>query len=184
MEATMTTKTTQQSPLALIGGVGGAIGGWLLARYCWASLLIPGVATVLLLIVLTKTGFGPKYFRGAISVTAGHLVWFVVAAVILGLWAPVILDIVALTVGIIWLCLRPGLIAAIFLGAVQLVSLGVNLAALASAPVGGPEHRALIVHCLLRAIALVCLGVGYYQLRQHRNAQAEVESAAGPLVQG
>ncbi len=169
----MTTETKKQSPLAAVGGVAGAIGGWVLAKYSGASLLIPAVGAVLLLLVFTKTPFRPRYFRGAISVTGGHLLWFLVAALTLGTWAPVILDIVALTIGIVWLWIRPGLVAAIFLGVIQLVSLAVNVVALLSATVGESPHRALVVHCLFRVLALVCLMAGYRRLRQDRVTQVE-----------
>jgi hypothetical protein len=176
----MTTDAKKQSPIAAVGGVAGAIGGWVLAKYSGASLLIPSVGAILLLLAFMKTSFRPRYFRGAISVTGGHVLWFAVAALILGTWAPVILDIAALSVGIVWLWFRPGLASAVFLGIVELVSLAINVAALLSATVGEPSHRSLVVNCLFRVLVLACLAAGYRRLRQDPIARVEAAAISLP----
>jgi hypothetical protein len=155
-------------------------GGWALAHYSGAFLLVPALGTFLLLLVFAKTAFRPHYFGGAISVTGGHLLWFITAASILRIWRPVMIDIIVLTIAVIWLWLRPGLAAAIFLGFVQIISFGGNLIALFSATVGEPPHRALVVHCLFRVLALACLAFGYRRLRQEQMAEVELQRADAP----
>jgi hypothetical protein len=158
-----------QHPLASVGGVVGAIGGWSLSHYCGASIWVPGAAAILLLVLFSKTSFRPKYFVGAIATTAAHVVWFVVGSAIMGIWSATALDIVLLTAGIIWLWLRPGLVAAAALGLLQLGSLAINLYSLSAVPVGSAPHRALTAHCTFRVIALICLVVGYRRLRRERS---------------
>jgi hypothetical protein len=155
-------------PLASVGGIAGAAGGWALSHYAGASLWIPGAATLLLLLVFTKTPLRPQYFVGAIATTGGHVLWFVVASFIAHIWAATTLDIVILSIGIVWLWLRPGLAPALYLGLVQLGSLAYNAYVLSSQPVGSLPHKALTVHCIWRLIALLCLVIGYLNLRRER----------------
>ncbi len=133
---------------------------------------------MLLLLIFTKTPLRPKFFLGAITTTGGHVLWFLVASFIAQLWAASALDIVILSVGILWLWLRPGLAAALFLGVVQLGSLAFNAYLLTSNSVGSLPHKALTVHCIWRLIALLCLVTGYRRLRRERVAAA---SPAPPL---
>lgn len=164
----MTDTTQKQNPFAAVGGIAGAVGGFALAQYSGASLLVPGAAAILLLVIFSKTGLRPRYFRGAIALAIAHVVWFVFAALWLGTWAPVVLDIVALSVGVIWLWVGPGLVAAIFVAVIEVISFGINMVSFASAEVGSAAHRGLVVHLLLRIAVLACLVVGYRHLRAER----------------
>ena len=158
----------QTNPLALVGGIAGAVGGWTLSQYCGASLLVPGVAFFLFLIVFVKTPLRPPFFVGAIAATAAHLMWFFLASAVAGNWSATLLDIVLLTGGIVWLWVRPGVAAALFLGIVQGICLVLNLFQLIGSPFGSTAHRALTVHCLFRLLAVIFLVVGYFQWRRER----------------
>ena len=168
----MAEPTNPTHPLASVGGIAGAAGGWALSHYAGPSLWIPGIATILLLLIFTKTPLRPKFFLGAITTTGGHVIWFLVASFIAQIWAATVLDIAILSIGILWLWLRPSLAAALFLGLVQLGSLAYNAYLLSSNPVGSLPHKALTVHCVWRLIALLCLVVGYLKLRRERIAAA------------
>src|SRR5262249_1116608 len=96
-------------PLASLGGIAGAIGGWTLSQYCGAALWIPGAVALGLFLLFTKTSLRPRYFGGAIAATTGHLVWFLVAGLFAGIWSTVGLDVVFLFAGVVWLWVRPGL---------------------------------------------------------------------------
>jgi hypothetical protein len=159
-------------PLASVGGIAGFAGGWILSQYAGSSLWIPGITTLLLFLIFTKTPLRPKFFMGAIAVTGGHIAWFVVGSLIMNMWAATALDILLLSVGIIWLWLGPGLGAALFLGLLQLASLAYNIVSISSAPFGSPMHRALAVHCVWRLLAIVCLVFGYIKMRRERAASA------------
>jgi hypothetical protein len=167
-------------PLASIGGIAGAIGGWTLSRYCGASIWIPGTAIILFLLLFAKSPVHPKYFAGAIATTAAHVVWFVVGSAITGMWSATALDIIALTVGIVWLWWRPNLPAVLFLGLVQLASLGLNAYMISSAPFGSAQHRALTAHCVFRLIAIICLIVGYVRMRRELSTPPPVPTAVTP----
>ena len=164
-------------PLASVGGIAGAAGGWLLSRYCGAYIWIPGIAAILLLLLFTKTPLRPKFFVGAITVTGAHVVWFIAGSAVTGAWAATAFDVVALSLGIVWLWLQPGLAAAIYLGLVQLASLGLNVLSLSAVTYGEPTHRALTAHCVFRLAALICLVVGYLHLRRERTAVVTFDPA-------
>lgn len=157
----------QPHPLAALGGIAGAAGGFAFSRYCGASAWIPGAALIVLALLFAKSPLGPKHFRGAIATTGAHLTWFILGSVIAGFWSATILDIAALSLGVLWLWWRPGLASALFLGLVQLASLLFNLYTISG--VGSLEHRALTAHCTFRIIALVCLVLGYNRLRRERS---------------
>jgi hypothetical protein len=174
----MSKPAKQPSPLTAAAGIVGAVGGWTLSQYCGASIWIPGAAILLLLLLFTKTPIRPKYFAGVIAVTAAHIIWFVVAGAVTGDWSATILDIIVLTIGIVWVWARPGVIAALFVAVVQGASLAVNAYAISSVPFGSAAHRALTTHCVLRIIAIVCLVIGYIRFRRERSAPPPVPSVA------
>lgn len=168
----MAEPTKSTHPLASLGGLAGAAGGWALSHYVGPSLWIPGAATLLLLLLLTKTPLRPKFFLGAITATGGHVLWFVIASFMSQMWAATVLDIIILSVGLLWLWLRPGLASAIFLGVIQLGSLAYNGYLLSTTPAGTLPHKALTVHCVWRLVAILCLVTGYLKLRRERTAAA------------
>lgn len=168
----MTEPTKQPHPLATVTGLAGAAGGWALSSYAGLSLWIPMLATILLLLLFTKTPLRPAYFLGAIATTGGHVIWFLVAGFTVSIWAQIGLDVLILSAALLWLWLRPGLAPALFLGLVQLASLALNVVLLLDHPIGSVAHKALTIHCLWRSIALACLIIGYRKLRADRMATA------------
>ena len=136
---------------------------------------------MLLWLLFIKTPLRPKFFLGAIAMTGGHVIWFLVTSLMAQNWALTALDIVILSGGIVWLWLRPGLAPALFLGLVQLASLAYNVYLLSSNPVGSLPHKALTVHCIWRLIALLCLVTGYLTLRRERNAVASPPPLPQPV---
>jgi hypothetical protein len=177
----MAEPTKPTHPLAYVNVIAGAAGGWALSRYAGLLLWFPSVATILLLLLFTKTPLRPKFFLGAISTTGGHVLWFLVGSFMTQIWAATALDIVILSIGILWLWLRPGLAPAFFLGLVQLGSLACNAYLLTSNPFGSLEHKALTVHCIWRLIALLCLVTGYLKLRRERLAAASPPPLHEPI---
>lgn len=163
-------------PLAAVAGIGGAVGGWALAKYSGASLLVPGVTATLLLFLFTKTSVRPRYFRGAISISAAHIIWFTVAAILLGTWTPIVLDVAVLAVGVVWLWLRPGLPPVIFMAVVELISLALTVVMINATEVGTVAHRALVVHILLRALVIACLVAGFRRMVAEQNVAPVLSS--------
>jgi len=169
-------------PFASVGGIAGAAGGWAFSQYCGACAWIPGGAAILLFLLFSKTRMRPKWFVGAITVTGAHVIWFIIGSAAVGAWAATALDIFALLAGIVWLWLRPGIAAVIFLGVVQLASLAMNVYGLTSAPVGSLTHRALTAHCIFRIIAVTCLVFGYIRFRRESVGQVPVAATTPAAV--
>ncbi|EDY16846.1 hypothetical protein CfE428DRAFT_5655 [Chthoniobacter flavus Ellin428] len=162
----MPERTKKPNPLGSISGLVSAGCGWVLSQYCGASIWIPGAAAIVFLLLFINSPIRPKYFGGAIATTLGHITAFVLGSALTGNWSATALDIIVLTAGVVWLWLRPGLAAALFLGMVQLASLAINVYNITLVPFGSFPHRALAGHCALRLIAIICLIVGYLALRR------------------
>jgi hypothetical protein len=137
-----------------------------MSQYCGVSLIVPMAVAGLLALLFNKSRFRPREFAGAIAVTGGHVAWFVVGSALLGHWGAAGLDIAAMSGGIVWLWLQPGLGAVLFLGVIQVFSLAVNLHQLLGAQIGGPAHRALTVHCVFRVLSICFLVTGYLKMRK------------------
>jgi hypothetical protein len=167
------------NPLTSVAGLAGAAGGWVLSHYCGPSIWIPGGAAILLLVIFHKTPLRPKLFAGAIATTGAHITWFIVGSAIAGVWSATLLDILFLAAATVWLWLRPGIPAALSLGALQAISLAWNAYNLSCAPIGSPSSRALTAHCVFRLIAVACLFVGYRRLKgDHAKAPPPVPDMA------
>jgi hypothetical protein len=164
-------------PLASVGGIAGAIGGWTLSQYCGVFIWIPGAAILLFLILFNKSPIRPTRFSGAIAATAAHVTCFVIGSVITRVWSTTAPDIIALTLGIIWLWRRPSLPAVLFLGLVQIASLMYNAYTMSSVAFGSVAHRALTAHCVFRLIAIICLIVGYIRMRRELSSPPPVPCA-------
>jgi hypothetical protein len=162
----MTEVKKPKGPLATVTYIVSAMMGWGLSQYSGMYLWIPGAATVLLILLFAKSPIRPKFFGGAIAVTGGHIVWFFLAAYLGNLWKIAGLDIVALSAGIAWLWVLPGLYPVIFLGSVQLISLAINAVSFVSAPFGSDANRALTIHCVFRLFAIAFLVEGYLRMRR------------------
>jgi len=142
------TKKPAHSLASIVGSIAGAAGGWASSQYCGVAVWIPGAAAILLMLLFTKTPVRPKLFVGVIATTGAHIIWFIVGSAITGAWAATALDIIVLSVGVIWLWMRPGLAAVIFLGLVQVASLASNVFLLTAATYGDAAHRALTANCV------------------------------------
>ena len=160
------TDSQRKPPFQSLLGVLGAVGGWALSQYAGAALWIPGIASFAFLLLFAKTRIRPPQFAGAIGLAAGHASWFLVAGIASGEWMKVGLDVLTLTVAIAWLWTRPGRGSALFLFAVELVSLAVNVISITGVPIGSSEHRALTVHCVFRALTIAALAVGLWKARR------------------
>ncbi len=158
------------NPLASVSGIVGAAGGWAVSHYTGVLSWIPAIASILLLLLFTKTPLRPRFFLGAITITGGHVAWFMVGCLLANLWAEAAIDLVALSIGILWLWFKPNLGAVLFLGLIQLGSLAYNVFLLSSAAIGSVPHKALTVHCLWRLMAIAFLISGYIKMRRERLA--------------
>jgi hypothetical protein len=167
----MTEPKKPAHPLVSVAGIVGAAGGWAVSHYSGAALWIPGIASLLLGLLFAKTPVHPRYFRGTIVITGGHLIWFIAGSIVLNDWTAAGLDILILTGCLAWLWIRPNLAAAIVLGCVQLGMLWVNVISIMAASIGSPAHRALTVHCLWRVLSIGCLIFDNLKMRREKMAE-------------
>src|SRR5262249_45240593 len=126
----------KMSPGVLLGNVAGWAGGWALAKYSGANLLIPGVTMLLAFLVFAKARLRPRHFMSAIAVILGHLTWFVIGAAFTGTWAPVFLDVLLIGGAVAWLWARPGLGPCLTLIGLETLTLVVNVVSILRVEVG------------------------------------------------
>jgi hypothetical protein len=147
--------------------IGASLLGFAFARYAGMNFVIP-LAGALLIGWLLKRGRARAHPMAIpIAVQGGHLVWFVVGALVTGAWSSIALDMVIFSIGIAWLFLRPGLPPVIVLGAYQALSLIVNVMAFAEVPIDSSTAKALAVHAVMRGVAI---GAMVWCLRASRKA--------------
>jgi hypothetical protein len=142
--------------LGIVGGLAGAVVG----QYSGVNLLIPLFATGLVWWGGTKVlKDEKKEILPTFAVNAGHFLWIILGAFMLGAsaFAGLGLDLAVYAIGLIWLFKKPSFGPLILLGIYQSISLVVNGYSIAAAPIGSASHRALLVHVIWRVIALVLI---------------------------
>jgi hypothetical protein len=147
--------------------LGSSIVGAAVGVYTGANFLIPGVAGAAIWYIGNKTirPAQPQYMP-AITAQGAHLVWLLVGMAITRTWGINLLDVFILTIGLTWLWLRPGVWPVMLLTVFQLLALAVNVALILDMPLGSIGHKALVLHILLRVIAL---GAMWYALVRNRH---------------
>jgi len=167
---------SEEKPKATVASIVGIVGGIALSRYCGSAIWIPGAAMIALLLLFTKSRLRPPHFVAAVAITAAHVVWFVIGAVVGHQWAAVLLDVIALSAGVVWLWLRPGLGPVIYLGVIEVLSLAVNVNSLLQVEIESVPHRTLTAHIVIRIATLACLVEGYLKLRKGATSATEQAS--------
>jgi hypothetical protein len=145
-----------------------ALATGLLGAYVGAAMFIPaalGTGTWYLGNKLLKPAV-PAYLM-AIAIMSGQLLWMIVGIAILGTWLPpLIIELIVFAIGIIWLWVRPSIAPVVGLTIYEAGALAINIMGILNLEMGSPEHKAMIVHILLRIAALLCLWIAYWPTRQ------------------
>jgi hypothetical protein len=105
-------------------------------------------------------------FLPAIAVQTGHLFWILLGVLYLGRLDEGLIDVVVLGVGLSWLIVRPGLGPLILLTLFQAAALVANGYLFAEADFGTNQHKALLIHIVLRVVALFSMWYGHSQWRK------------------
>jgi hypothetical protein len=84
------------------------------------------------------------------------------------------IDLVILTLGVVWLVARPGLAPTLVLTLYQSWALVTNGTAFAAAAPGTLAHRALLIHVIWRVLALVLMWRAYATSRRARAAHPPI----------
>jgi hypothetical protein len=165
-------RSQSANPLAMIGGAAGAAVGYAVSQYTGLMALVPlGAALLFGFLAAKVVGPATKPMVPAFAVQAGQLLWFIVGAVTTGQYQAVLPDLIILAIGVVWLLARPGLGAVLLLGIYQGISFAINAAMFASASVGSVEHKALLVHLIFRAAAVVLMVAGLRKSRTDKTAE-------------
>jgi hypothetical protein len=156
---------TSVHPIARLLSIALGVGvGW----YSGMALIIPAAIGILAVLVLSKALPSRHLFNVVGGVTIGHIGWMVIGASLTGNWG-VIIDALLLGGLVCWLLARPGLTVVVLLCGAELVEITYCALRMISAEVGTTEHKALVVHLVLYAIAFCFLILGYIG---HRRAKA------------
>lgn len=128
--------------------------------YAGIVALVPLLAALVCTYVAQRfLGADRRFMVPALAVQAGHLVWFLAGVLFTGAAdKSVLLDVAALTVGLLWLIAAPGFAPIVALAIFQAFATWVNAEALLAAPWASIHHKALLVHLALRFLALTFLG--------------------------
>ncbi len=155
-------------------GILGVLAASLVGRYAGFAAVIPIGGMSVALAIGSRVAMGKaRHFLTAISVQSGHVAWFLVGLIVMTssdavpsvgfqLW----IEVSVVIAGLIWLYRKPGFGPVISLTAWQLFSLLVNLQSFAQADVGTLEHKALLVHVVLRIAAISWMISGLIALRK------------------
>jgi hypothetical protein len=100
----------------------------------------------------------------AFAAQMGYVAWAFFAALVLSQWKMVWMDMLVLGIGLIWLILRPGFGAVIYLSIYESLGLALNLATYFMVAPRQPAQAALLVHISLRIYALAAMWVGRYRI--------------------
>ena len=140
-----------------------------LGAYSGLHLLLPLAATALAWWAGAK--LLPESRRAvlpAAAVQVGHLLWLTFGQVVRGGLDAGVIDLLTLTVGVVWLVARPGLAPTLALTLYQSWALVTNGALLVRVDIGTLAHRALLIHVIWRVLALVLLWRAYALSRRGR----------------
>jgi hypothetical protein len=161
-------KIREQLPI-----VGGLLIGVPVGQYAGLNLLIPMAAGFAFWRFAAKHSRGPAEAGMAAAVQAGHLGWYATGALFATpVPSALLLEMAFLAAAIAWLVKRPGLAAFAIIGGLQALSAAANAVAFAGAAFGSPDHRALLVHVILRLAAVGLLAMA--ALRATRSVAAAV----------
>lgn len=166
VERPVDTSQGTSKPRWTLSAVATTLGAVMLGRYAGLSLLLPVGAAGAIWAIASRTVKGPaRLVVPAFSVQGGHGAWMALGLFVAQNQADVLADLVILIVGLTWLILRSGLGSVLLLSVYQVLSVLVNLSTFLSVDFGGPAHRALAVHLVLRVTALVLMLTALRALR-------------------
>ena len=131
--------------------IGGLLIGVPVGQYAGLNLLIPMAVGFAFWRFAARHSRGPAEAGMAAAVQAGHLGWYAIGA----LFATDVPDSLLVEMSLLsaatgWLMKRPGLGVFVIIAALQGLAATANAVAFAGAAFGSPDHRALLVHVILR----------------------------------
>jgi len=167
----MEEKAKKQSTREKIGtGIGWIVGG-AIGYYTQLNLLIPlGLALLSGWCVnkMIKSPFS-KAMIPSFAVQLGQVLWVLLAFLLVGVQVSILLEVVLVTIVLVWLLMRPSLTPVILLSTYQILSFVGNLYQFISVSFGTTEHKALLVHLIIRILAVFLMIAGLREIRKQKN---------------
>jgi hypothetical protein len=164
----------QEGQKLSVGRGAGGILAAALGMYSGVNALIPlAFAGVAFFVGLRFMPEAEKIWLPPLAVQFGYLCWMLVGAIVLAIMnftaSDVLIDIVILSVGLVWLYARPGLWPVILLVLYHTAGL-IMLSTTVAAGGGHNMYPALAVHATLRVLAIGLMLLAYIQQRHARVA--------------
>jgi len=145
----------------------GLIVGLLVGQYAGVHLLIPLAGAGITHFALKKLAPTKRAaWFPAISVQTGHAIWFILGFLVLGQFDVGVLDPLLLLLGSLWLLLKPGAPPVLTLSCLQLAGFAYNSYLFMSTDLGTSANRALLVHILLRGLAIGFMSLAWIKSRR------------------
>jgi hypothetical protein len=174
-------RDTSPSTTLTISSLVAALAGWGLGMYAGVFLLMPLVASVVILLIARKLLAADKrIILLPLSLQAGQLAWIIAGMLATRTLGAYVIDVVWCLAGLIWLVARPGRGPIWTLAIYQTLGLAINVYFFAHASVQTAPDKALLVHIVWRLLALFYLGRLYVQLQRRSVAAAASEPGEPP----
>jgi len=145
--------------------VGTAV-GLAMGYYAGIHVIVPFILMIGVLWILNRTNTVPAEGRSILALLSAQFGWMCIGAVLTGQWHLVYIDLLFIGGGTLWLMIRLHAIPIIILMLFQLGVLLINTNLILTVEIGSDEHRALVVHIVLRIMVLFALGNGLFKLRK------------------
>lgn len=104
----------------------------------------------------------------------GHLIWFVSALLIAtsielpvsGILEKIIVDIIPISIGLVWLMTRPGLAPVIFLGLIQMIFTIITSFTFYETAFSPTQNKMLFINIIFRISGITMLVSGYLKYKK------------------
>jgi hypothetical protein len=154
----------KESSSFAIAGLAAAAFGF----YAGMMILVPLAATFAIGWLYGKYAAAEKQiWKVAIAVQGGHVIWFIVGLVSIGVLDAHALDPIVLIAGICWIYFRPGIAPVASLCVIQLLATAYNICLVIGTEFGSSANKVLLVHIAFRLVAVGAMG---YALYMHKKA--------------
>jgi len=153
--------------IGTLGKVSLSIVAFSVARYLGFQLLLAFGASTVVWWVANKRFTSKKRALcvPAFSVQLGHLFWLMLGVLYLGKLDANTIDIVVMTVGLMWLMAKPSIYPIVFLCLFQILGASVNAFMFMETTVGSMPYKALLVHLVFRIVACFLMMQAYFKLK-------------------
>jgi hypothetical protein len=164
-------------------GIAAALIAFVVAKFAWGQLVIPLISASIIAIILYKIAkINDDFLNYAVIAQGAHGIWFLVGISFLRSTDPLLIGALVFLLGMVglllWLRAKWTVIVLLIY---QLVSIGINLSALAATTFASVQSQALTVHIGLRAAAVISLilMLAYWRQRTTEVSPGRIDARSG-----